>query len=390
MNILIIASDFKPKSGGIAEITHQIARHLDMGGDKVTVLTRNMGGALEFDNKVDYNVYRHEPFNFGDRYGSKKIGLRATLSKELYKVIRKITDEKSIDMIINSDIGIAHYCLPISRLLDVPFCVFTWGLGVNKIDNKIKEIKTKFIVRNADKIISCSNFTKNIVKELGGKDISVVHPGISESTVKEISERDIKQFKKKFDIGDEKILLSIGRLVKRKGFDKTIKALKKVKKEYPDITYILGGSGPIEKELKQMAERLDLNDNIIFPGFVDEDMKPILYEISDVFLMPSRELENGDVEGFGIVFLEANEHELPVIGGRSGGVPDAVEDGKNGLLVNPNDENDIADAIIKLLNNPDLAKKLGEEGKKRAKEEFNWPKLVGELKEEITPLKENY
>jgi phosphatidylinositol alpha-1,6-mannosyltransferase len=107
----------------------------------------------------------------------------------------------------------------------------------------------------------------------------------------------------------------------------------------------------------------------------DEDL-PDVYALSDVFVMPSRErLEEKDVEGFGLVFLEANACAKPVIGGRSGGIPDAIVDGITGLLVDPQDPADIADALARLLVDKDLAIRLGRQGRSRVVRDFNWTRV---------------
>ncbi len=123
---------------------------------------------------------------------------------------------------------------------------------------------------------------------------------------------------------------------------------------------------------------------MIFAGEVKEEEIPLYYMACDLFIMPSYEIkEKGDVEGFGIAYLEANACGKPVIGGRSGGVTDAVIDGETGLLIDPLNINQIAEALIKLLTNSGLARKLGEEGRRRIKKELNWRKIAQEIREII-------
>ena len=133
-------------------------------------------------------------------------------------------------------------------------------------------------------------------------------------------------------------------------------------------------------------KKLHLQDNVVFTGYVTEDKKAFYYNAAEIFIMPSRELENGDVEGFGIVFLEANAYRKPVIGGKSGGVVDAIVDGKTGLLVNPTDAKEIAFAIIRLLGNKDYATQLGVQGRKRVERDFNWEVIVSRMRIELEKL----
>jgi phosphatidylinositol alpha-1,6-mannosyltransferase len=119
-----------------------------------------------------------------------------------------------------------------------------------------------------------------------------------------------------------------------------------------------------------------IRDHVIFAGRVSEDALPDIYALSDVFVMPSRDQrEVSDVEGFGLVFLEANACGKPVIGGRSGGIPDAIVDGVTGLLVNPDEPEDIAHALVQLLTNRDLTLRLGQQGRLRVARDFNWARV---------------
>jgi phosphatidylinositol alpha-1,6-mannosyltransferase len=118
----------------------------------------------------------------------------------------------------------------------------------------------------------------------------------------------------------------------------------------------------------------------VFAGFVPNEVRGAFYDACDIYAMPSREIpEKGDVEGFGITYLEANAFGKPVIGGRSGGVAEAVIDGVTGILVDPWDVNAIASACIRFLKDPDLAERLGRQGRDRVKTEFSWDMICGEL-----------
>jgi phosphatidylinositol alpha-1,6-mannosyltransferase len=157
-------------------------------------------------------------------------------------------------------------------------------------------------------------------------------------------------------------------LVNRKGFDKVIEAMPRVLEKIPNLVYLVAGSGPNEETLKKKAEKLP---NVKFLGLVDDEKKWLLLNLSDIFITVSK-YRKDDFEGFGIVFLEAALAGKPVIAGNTGGVDEAVEDGETGLLVDPDDNSAIADAIINLSTNPQLRYELGSKALKRAVEEFNW------------------
>lgn len=159
-----------------------------------------------------------------------------------------------------------------------------------------------------------------------------------------------------------------------------IKALRIIFQKNPEINlqYIIAGKGPDEEYLKNLAY-LELgdkfSDRVKFIGEISEKEKWSLFSSTDIFIMPARNIA-GDFEGFGIVYLEANLCAKPVVAGNSGGVPDAVEHGVNGLLVNPEDDLEIAQAILKLTNEKNLREKLGQQGRQRALIKFNWKNQV--------------
>ena len=184
----------------------------------------------------------------------------------------------------------------------------------------------------------------------------------------------------RYGLDGKKVILTLARLVERKGQDKMIEALPAIKREIPDVRYVICGKGSDEARLRRIAVEQGVSDEVVFAGFVPNEVRGAFYDVCDLYAMPSREIpEKGDVEGFGITYLEANAFGKPVIGGRSGGVAEAVIDGVTGILVDPWDVNAIASACIRLLKEPDLAERLGRQGRDRVKTEFSWDKICGEL-----------
>jgi phosphatidylinositol alpha-1,6-mannosyltransferase len=156
------------------------------------------------------------------------------------------------------------------------------------------------------------------------------------------------------------VLLTVARLVPRKGHDLVLRALVPVLRRVPDVRYRIVGDGPDRARLERLAADLGVAHAVEFLGAVDD--VGAFYRSCDLFVMPSRE-EEGEVEGFGIAFIEASASGKPVIGGRSGGVAEAVIDGETGLLVDPHDADALAEAIVALLADPVRAAALGERGR---------------------------
>ncbi len=381
MNILIVALDFKPNTGGIAEYTHQIAQHLYVAGDDIMVLSEKMDNDKEFDSTCQYKIIRYDfPKSGSNRLHRFWSG---------YRTIAHAAKTYSADIIISNCLGSeAHVCWLVSKILNVPYCVFTYGVEINTKVGLKGKIKRILGTRSADKVFCCSSFTKEIIKELGvppGK-ITILHPGISNSFLINSAKSSDYDIKEELGLNKKKIVLTLSRLVERKGIDKTMEAIALVRQEIPDVVYVIAGDGPYRDTLEELMKKLHLQDNVVFTGYVSEDKKAYYYNAADIFVMPNRELENGDVEGFGIVFLEANAYGKPVIGGRSGGVIDAIVDGKTGLLANPSDIKEIAFAIIRLLGNEAYATQLGLQGRKRVERDFNWEVIVSRMRIELEKL----
>jgi phosphatidyl-myo-inositol dimannoside synthase len=171
-------------------------------------------------------------------------------------------------------------------------------------------------------------------------------------------------------LAGKRILLTVGRFSARKGQDMTIRALPRVLSEHPDVVYVMAGGGSYEnyEEYVHLVSERNLQDNAIFLRDLDNDSVAWLYQHCEVFIMANRTLANGDTEGYGIVFLEAGAWGKPVVGGRAGGAVDAVDDGVTGILVDGTSEQEIAEAVNRLLSDKDLARRMGEAGRRKAKE----------------------
>lgn len=213
----------------------------------------------------------------------------------------------------------------------------------------------KSVLNKFDYIFSVSKFTKNILINQGiKKKIIVLHPSVSK--VKRISSATARKklgFKKEW-----LMLLSVGRLIKRKGQDKVIQVLPKLLKKHPNLKYVIVGSGPEKKSLTTLVNKSNLSENVLFVDDVPDDELPFYYSASDIFVLPCDFIKPNDIEGFGIVFLEANSYGLPSIGGNSGGVPETIIEGKTGLLVNPKSKTDLIKKINYLVEHPEFRKKI--------------------------------
>jgi phosphatidylinositol alpha-1,6-mannosyltransferase len=210
------------------------------------------------------------------------------------------------------------------------------------------------------------------------KEISRVVP--SEKLIQIAPGIDVEHFRPRGDglrrelnLSDSPVIVSVGRLVHRKGQDRLLEALSIIKDEYPDITLLLIGEGPYRKELEGISRKLKLTENVKFLGRVAYEDLPNYLSVGDFFVMPARTRLFGlEVEGLGIVYLEASACGLPVIVGNSGGAPDAVRHGETGFVVNGKDVREIAERSLYLLRNEELRFSMSEQARLFAENNWDW------------------
>jgi len=173
-------------------------------------------------------------------------------------------------------------------------------------------------------------------------------------------------------------LLTVARLESHKGVDTVIRALPAVRAAFPGARYAVAGVGPHRSELERGVAELGLGDAVRFLGFVGDDELPALYNAADLYVGASRRVELL-AEGFGIALVEASACGLAVVGGRSGGVPDAVREGETGLLVDPDDPAAVAEGITRLLGDDELRRRMGVAGRRAVETYYNWDRVARDL-----------
>jgi phosphatidylinositol alpha-1,6-mannosyltransferase len=184
---------------------------------------------------------------------------------------------------------------------------------------------------------------------------------------------DSSSLRQSLGLGEKKVIVSVGRLVHRKGQDRLIESMRAIVQEVPTAHLLLIGEGPYREHLQALVRKYGLDDHISFIGRIHYADLPQYICIGEIFAMPSRSRFFGlEVEGLGIVYLEASACGLPVIAGASGGAPDAVIDGTTGFVVDGLDSAAIAVAAINLLNNPTQARLMGQAGRRWIVEKWNW------------------
>ncbi|MER5859476.1 glycosyltransferase family 4 protein [Streptomyces sp. NPDC059688] len=205
-------------------------------------------------------------------------------------------------------------------------------------------------------------------------------PGVDEKTFHPGSGGD--EVRARLGLTDRPVVVCVSRLVPRKGQDTLIRALPRILAAEPDTVLLVVGGGPYEQDLRRLARETGVDASVRFTGAVPWSELPAHYGAGDVFAMPCRTRRGGlDVEGLGIVYLEASATGLPVVAGDSGGAPDAVLDGETGWVVRGGEPAEAADRITALLGDAELRRRMGERGRRWVEEKWRWDLLAERLKE---------
>ena len=305
---------------------------------------------------------------------------------QIFKIVRQ-NKIKMIQVGQILPVGTAVFIL--NKFFKIPYMVYCHGMDVmTAAQCPRKKRLARKILKKAEFIAANSKFTKEKILEYGARaqDVTVVYPCPNMKLFRKVTPQEIDALKNKYNLRGKKIILTAGRLVERKGHDVVLGALHKLKESVPEVHYAIIGEGPMEGVIKQMIKTLGLENSVTLIGKVSDYELAVWYEVCDVFVMISRQLKNEDAEGFGIVYLEANMFGKPVIAGKSGGVAEAVLDNETGILVEPTNPHEILSAMEKLLKNPEEARQLGENGRRRVEEKFQWNKQAEPLIERIMKI----
>jgi phosphatidylinositol alpha-1,6-mannosyltransferase len=213
-----------------------------------------------------------------------------------------------------------------------------------------------------------------------GARMAQLPPGVDEKTFHPGSGGD--EVRARLGLTDRPVVVCVSRLVRRKGQDTLIRALPRILAAEPDTVLLIVGGGPYEKDLRRLAHETGVASAVRFTGAVPWSELPAHYGAGDVFAMPCRTRRGGlDVEGLGIVYLEASATGLPVVAGDSGGAPDAVLDGETGWVVKGGSPEEAADRITVLLGDAELRRRMGERGREWVEEKWRWDLLAERLKD---------
>jgi phosphatidylinositol alpha-1,6-mannosyltransferase len=372
---LMLTELFLPTKGGTAVSFDDDFRRL--GGKEIHIVTADVPGAREFDATHPNTIHRlklervpwlkPESLLMYGKFFFKSLALLATNRFQAVFAARALPE------------GLVAWA--VARLAGLPVLTYahgeeftTWGYGW-----KFKAMC--FAMRNADALLSNSDFTKDLMVDLLGVDpgrIELTYPTVDENRFRpDLPAEDLRA---SINVQPgQSLILSVGRLKRRKSFDNTIRALALLRARGVDVHHALIGIGEHREYLEKLARAEGVSDRVHLLGHVPYEDLPRWYCACDVFAMPNRDI-NGDTEGFGLVFLEAASAGRPAVAGRAGGAGSAVLDGVTGLLVDGDDLEAIAGALQRILSSPAEAAEMGRQGRERVLGFFTHERRVEQLR----------
>jgi glycosyltransferase involved in cell wall biosynthesis/peptidoglycan/xylan/chitin deacetylase (PgdA/CDA1 family) len=376
---MLIASTFPPIHGGSAVVYENLCLHMPPGSVRVLAAKRNylnnreIEGWQQHDAEVDYPIDRIDflrplmlpaPANIlvsAWRLVFSDLALYArTLITTAWLVrLHRINTICVGELVTGSWLGLA-----MRKLFGCKVIIYVHGEEITTVTGgRLAGNRRAQYLQAADKVVAVSSFTCDALTHMMGmrpEKIALIHNGVD--TVRFTPGPPSAHLIGKHGLQGKRIIVSVGRLVTRKGIDMAIRAVGKLVREMPELRYLIVGDGECRAELEQLIHDEGLAKFVTLVGKTsDEDLLGYL-RTCELFLLPNRTMPNGDTEGFGLVFREANACNKPVIGGRAGGVVEAVVEGVSGLLVDGTDVDAIAGAIRAILDDPALAARLSAGG----------------------------
>ena len=363
--ILCITNDFGPRAGGIESFVIGLIERFPK--DSVIVYTSSQADSQPFDEawKSDFGV---------EVIRDKSKVLLPTF--RVARSVKSIVSERKIENVFfGAAAPLALLAQGVRKAGAKRIVALTHGHEVWWAKIWPFEIALKRIGSSVDYLTYLGEFTKDAISPaLNESDrIKLVHiaPGIDTDHFS--PQHSAIELRASLGLSQKKVIVSVGRLVHRKGQDRLIDALPDIARAIPDVHVLFVGEGPYRAELDKRIKRLGVSDRVTFIGRIKFAELPKYLCAGDVFAMPSRSRLGGlEVEGLGIVYLEASACGLAVIGGVSGGAPDAVLQGQTGFSVDGTSRSEIAAAAINLLSDPNLAKHLGANGRNWVVDQWRW------------------
>jgi phosphatidylinositol alpha-1,6-mannosyltransferase len=363
------------------------------------VLTARRAGAAVFDRQQPYRIHRRAvPIEATDFRRQTRIGpfrLLALAWTAMGQFLRytwhgcQLVRRERIDLVLIGQLHLAPAGWLVGRLTGRPYAISLHGSALSRYWHfRVVRWPILALLNQACFLMVNSDFTRRQYLERGvraSQRFIKVYPGVEAERF--AAAVDTQLIVRRHGLAGKAVILTVARLVEWKGQDMVIRALPRILAAVPNAVYVVVGQGPYLETLQRLAAELDLADQVIFAGPIPDEELPLYYAAADVVALVSREIRPGvPIEGFGMVYLEANAAGRAVVGTRLGGAPEAVLHETTGLLVDPTGPTGIAEAIVRLLTDPDLASQMGARGQARTRQEFTWQRQANQLQQQLAVI----
>lgn len=380
MRLLFVTQDFPPDVGGIQTYSWELTTRLASKTSSLEVVAPRRPNASAVDREVPFVVTRA-----AGRPDLLPITGVPAVIRRARKMQAEVAFHAQWQTVVTSVLArwITGWPRRIACAAHGRELLFNPASSVPGLSNGYEALR-KAAVSEVDAFFPVSHYTADLLHDLGvsRERLHVVPNGTDPDHFRPHNSTSVRD---RLGLGDRPVLLTVGRLVRRKGVDTVLRALRQIASSLSDVQYVVVGTGPDRNRLEALATQLGVRERIHFVGRVSHEDLPLFYSTADLFVMPARE-DPPDVEGFGLVFLEANACGTPVVGARTGGIPDAIVEGETGLLIPPSAPEKLAQSVLDLFSNPDQLLALGKQGRKRVLRTSSWDHVAEDLFSHLSSL----
>ncbi|MGV9679402.1 glycosyltransferase family 4 protein [Nocardia sp. NPDC003482] len=368
---LLVTNDFPPRPGGIQSYLHALAER--MPGDELVVYAPRWRGDshLRFDAEQKFQVVRHP---------TTLMLPTPLVARRAAKLVR---DERCDTVWFGAAAPLALMSPLLRRAGAARIVASTHGHEVGWSMLPVARQALRAIGNHTDVVTYVSKYTRRRFSAAFGPraGLEYLPPGV-DTDVFRPDPAARAELRARYGLGERPTVLCLSRLVPRKGQDMLLMAMLAIRKRVDGAVLVIAGGGPYEEKLRGLATALDLDKDVVFTGRVPAAELAAHHTLADVFAMPCRTRGAGlDVEGLGIVFLEASATGVPVVAGNSGGAPETVVEGRTGTVVDGRSVPQITDALVTLLSDPDTAAGMGATGREWVSEHWRWDVLAARMRE---------
>lgn len=382
MKLVLLASELPPGPGGIGNHAYHLALELQRHGWQVTVIAPQ-----DYAREEEIAGWsQRQPFEI---VRLRRSGLRSWHILAWFWRILRIVLLRRPDILLASGQRAAWMAGFISRLTGRRLVAVGHGTEFGA-RGRLARALNRFAYNHAGLMVAVSEYTGQVIQDCGllPGDLRVIPNGADASLYRPLPPEEVEELRGHDAVvaPEHRVLLTVGRVDRRKGQDLVIRALPQILRELPEVHYVVVGLPDRAEELRRLAEELGVSSHVFFLGRQPTSALVGYYNACDLFVLTSRHTDDGDFEGYGIVVVEAALCGKPALVAGDSGLAEAVIDGQTGLVVPPEDPDAIASHVIRLLRDDDLRRRLGASALERARAEMSWRRRGGEYHQLLSSL----